>query len=255
MTRGLKNSDNIVGPEPSTGQISEHAILHIINKTVVWCNDAVTDFFDLPPEDIIGKACHDVVCYHDEPCELCSSATVEPNGGPLITIMNDTGDLDIIYCFPLDSRSDWTNEMMLIISRYGLDRVVSHTTMATTPRYRSLVEIVPDLVGIIDETATLLFTQRVSESPSYRNLIGKSVLDMFTPTDVAGFMGLVQHVFRTGEHVSRDILAVGVNGNDYRVNVSIWPITDGDSIEQAYIVARGAVGIARDRGTLPVHLQ
>jgi len=238
MTRESDNDEHSIGPEPSSDQISDHGIMHIVDETVVWCNDTVTDFIAIHPEDIIGRACHDVICHRDDPCELCSSAKVEQNEGPSVTrIMNDTGVLDTIYCYPLGSR-DGPNDIMSIIQRHSLDKVVSQTPVATTPRYRSLVETVPDLVGIIDEKATLLFTQRVSESPSYRNLIGKSVLDVFTPIDTAAFMEMVHHVFETGEHVSRDIHAVGDQDHDYHINVSIWPITDGDSIEQAYIVVR-----------------
>lgn len=217
----------------------EHIIFHIIGGKIEWSNCVTTYSPRGTYESHIGVACNVAICGKDALCGLWSSREkMSTHSSQITRTIDDSGSIEVIYCYVIGLNDPFSQEVLAIIHSHDLDRIDTYGSIPTSHRYRSLVETVPDLVGIIDSKGTILFTQRISESPMYKNLIGKRVKDVITPEDPSQFEAMIKEVFESGKYRTFNVLASGVHETPHEMEVIVWPITNGDSIERGYFVAR-----------------
>ena len=117
-------------------------------------------------------------------------------------------------------------------------KLAEQALQASENRWRSLVELIPDYISLLDNDDKYLFLNHYAIGFSAEKTIGRSAYDFLAPESVGLFKATVKTCRQTKEKQKFEYTALGDNGKLCYYENYVIPLVNNGQVEGTMIVAR-----------------
>lgn len=200
--------------------------------TVRRVNDSMEEWYGhaMP---IVGKKCHEVHQWRDEPCENCPARRTLETGkadSDLVSKRGSDGEIKgwlDVFTFPIVDPDTGETTGVIEYLRDATERVSISASLADSEkRYRQLVELLSEGVLAVDASARITFANpRVGEMSGYSSdeIIGRELFDFLDPKG-REIVSQQMATRRNGARGEYDVDFIRKDGSKMSISIGASPI-------------------------------
>lgn len=194
------------------------------DNTVLFYNEAGYEFFNVKPEDVVGRKCYEMLCRNCR-CDECSSTLALKNHG-MVRFEKYMPEMDRFMDCSCNPIYNSNGELLLLVEqlrditeRKKLELSLKESEM----RYRSIIDLSPEAIIIVVDNYIVFANKEAARLSgiSYEDLIGKNIYDFIIPEHYDFFNNVIEQMFEDSDaKVSFDYRLERINKERIDIEIS-----------------------------------